>query len=84
VLKTGGRGADSIPLVGVAGGLAAGACCAGLPLVGTIVGGLTVAAAIGVAGGVLLATSAVAVAGLAFRARRRRRGRISPARKGAR
>jgi hypothetical protein len=38
---------DSIPWVGVAGGLLAVACCAGLPLVGTIVRGATVAEVIG-------------------------------------
>jgi hypothetical protein len=80
----GGRSADSSALVGVAGWLLPVACCAGVPLVGTIVGGLTVAAAIGVAGGLLLATSALAVAVLAFRTRNRRRGCISPARKVAR
>jgi hypothetical protein len=81
VLKMGGRGADSSALVGVAGWLLPVACCAGVPLVGTIVGGLTLAAAIGVAAGLLLATSALAVAGLAFRTRRPGRGRNSPARK---
>jgi CBS-domain-containing membrane protein len=49
--------------------------------VGTIVGGLTVAALIGVAVGLLLATTALAAVVLAFRARRCRRGCMPPARK---
>jgi hypothetical protein len=77
----GGRGSDSISLVGVAGGLVAVACCAGLPLVTTIVGGLTIAVVVGVAGGLLLAAAVLAVAVVGFRARRRRRGCITPVRK---
>lgn len=79
--EDGRRSGHSIPLVGVAGGLLAVACCAGLPLVGTIVGGLTVAGVIGVAGGLLLATTGLAVAALAVRSRRRRRGCMPPERK---
>jgi hypothetical protein len=84
VLKMGGRGSDSIPLVGVAGGLLAVACCAGVPLVAMIVGGLTVAAVIGFASGLLLAAAGLVLAVLAFRTRRRSRGCVPSARKVAR
>ena len=64
---------DSVPLIGAAGAVVAVACCAGLPLVGTIVGGLTLAAVIGVAGGVLLAAGVLAAVVLVLRGKRRRR-----------
>jgi hypothetical protein len=49
------------------------ACCAGLPVIGAVVGGVTGAAVIGIAGGVLAVVAVLAGAVLAFRARRRRR-----------
>jgi membrane protein implicated in regulation of membrane protease activity len=60
------------PLFGAAGALLAVACCAGLPALAAIVGGLTVAAVIGISTGALLAAAVVALAVLIWRARRRR------------
>ena len=60
------------PLLGAAGALLAVACCAGLPALGAIVGGLTVAAVIGISGGTLLAAAVVSLAVLMWRGRRRR------------
>ena len=60
------------PLLGVAGALLAVACCAGLPALGAIVGGLTVAAVIGISTGALLAAAVVALVVLIWRGRRRR------------
>ena len=60
------------PLLGAAGALLAVACCAGLPALGAIVGGLTVAAMIGISSGVLLAAAVVACAVLVWRGHHRR------------
>jgi hypothetical protein len=60
------------PLLGAAGALLAVACCAGLPALGAIVGGLTVAAVIGISTGALLAALVVSLAVLIWRGRRRR------------
>jgi len=60
------------PLLGAAGALLAVACCAGLPALGAIVGGLTVAAVIGISTGALLAAAVVALAVLIWRGRRPR------------
>jgi hypothetical protein len=60
------------PLFGAAGALLAVACCAGLPALGAIVGGLTVAAVIGISTGALLAAAVVALAVLIWRGRRPR------------
>jgi hypothetical protein len=65
-------GPDSVPLIGVAGAVVAVACCAGLPLVATILGGLTLAAVVGVAGGVLLAAGALAGVAVVLCGRRNR------------
>ena len=54
------RRSDSRTLLGAAGAVIAVACCAGLPALGTIVGGLTLAAVLGVAGGVALVAGALA------------------------
>jgi membrane protein implicated in regulation of membrane protease activity len=65
---------------GTTGVLAVGAaafavfCCAGLPLVASLVGGLTLAGVLGVSAGVLIAAAAVATAVVALRVRRRRAG----------
>jgi hypothetical protein len=59
-------------LFGVAGGLIAVTCCAGLPAVGPALGGLTAAAVTGVGGRLLLVMATVAFTVLALRARRRR------------
>jgi hypothetical protein len=60
------------PLFGAVGVLLAVACCAGLPALGAIAGGLTVAAVIGISTGTLLAAAVVALAVLIWRGRHRR------------
>jgi hypothetical protein len=65
---------------GTAGVLAVGAavfavfCCAGLPLVASLLAGFTLAGVLGVSAGVLIAAAAAACAVVAVRARRRRAG----------
>lgn len=61
----------AFPLLAGAGVLLAVACCAGLPALGAIVGGLTAAAVIGISGGLLLAAVLLAVAALVWQGRRR-------------
>jgi hypothetical protein len=68
---------DPLPLVGAVGALTAVGCCAGLPAIGAILGGLTVAAVVGIAGGVLVVAALLSGA-LACRARRRRRACDAP------
>lgn len=63
---------DSLPVFGAAGALVAVACCAGLPLIGTILGGATLAAVLGGAGGIVLAVGVLAAAVVVMRGRRRR------------
>jgi hypothetical protein len=48
------------------------ACCAGLPVIAAVLGGVTLAAVLGVAGGLLAVAALVAAALFALRARRRR------------
>lgn len=62
----------ALRLSGVAAAVIAVACCVGLPALGTVVAGLTVAAVLGVTGGVLLAVAVIAAVVLTARARRRR------------
>ena len=64
------RPLEMMAVVGV-GGLAL-VCGAGLPLVGGLVGGLTVAGVLGVGGGVFLACAVAGIGLLAVRTRRRR------------
>lgn len=67
-------GAERRPATGVLPvGVAAFAvlCCAGLPLVLSFVGGLTLAAVLGVGAGLLVAAAAAAAVVVAVRARRR-------------
>jgi hypothetical protein len=47
-------------------------CCAGVPLVGGLLGGLTLVAVLGVSGGLLAALAIAVAAVLAIRTRRRR------------
>ena len=75
-------GRASGPALGVATGAIAVVCCAGGPAIGALLGGITIAAAIGVAGGLAL-TALLSGAILLIRARSRRgscppttRGRI--------
>jgi hypothetical protein len=65
------RGATGlIATVGV--GVFAVVCCAGLPLITGLVGGLTVAGVLGVGTGLLVAAAAVAAVALVVRSRQRR------------
>jgi hypothetical protein len=82
VLSVRGERSDRLPLLGAAGALIAVACCAGLPAIGAVLGGLTVAAVIGIAGGVLVAAATLAAGALLWQARRRRRV-CDPPREGA-
>ena len=58
---------DGLPVAAVAV-----ACCAGLPVIATLLGGLALGAVLGIAGGVLVAAALLAGAVLVFRRRRRR------------
>jgi hypothetical protein len=60
------------PLFAVAAGAFAVVCCAGLPAIGAIVGGITVAAVVGFTGGGLVLAAVIGAAALLVRARRRR------------
>ncbi|MDE3133201.1 MAG: hypothetical protein KGL15_03960 [Acidobacteriota bacterium] len=62
-----------MPVLGAAGALVAIAGWAGLPPTGTILGGLTLAAVLGVAGGLVLAVGVGAAAVVVLRGRRGRR-----------
>jgi hypothetical protein len=63
-------GAASAFVLGV--GVLAVLCCAGLPLVASVVGALTVAGVVGVGAGVVIAAGAVSAGVLLLRAHRRR------------
>jgi hypothetical protein len=70
---SGRRDRGATGMLGVAGaGALAVICCAGLPVVAGALGGLTLAAALGLGGGLLLAGVGGALALVALRARRRR------------
>ena len=60
------------PVLGVAVGAIAVICCAGLPAIAGVLGGITTAAALGVASGVLAIVVAVSASVLLVRVRRRR------------
>ena len=66
-------GRASGPALGVASGVFAVVCCAGLPAIGGLLGGITIAGVIGIGGGVLALAALLGVAALAMRERRRRR-----------
>jgi hypothetical protein len=66
------RGRASGPALGVTAGAFAVACCAGLPAIGALIGGITIAGVLGVAGGVLVLAALGGGAVLLVRARRRR------------
>jgi Flp pilus assembly protein TadB len=67
-----GDRSESIPMLGPASALLAIGCCAGLPLLGSILGGLTIAAVIGAGGGIALVAVVVAAVALLIRVVRRR------------
>ena len=76
------NGRASGPALGVGAGAFAVVCCAGLPAIGALIGGITIAGVIGVAGGVLVLAALGGGAVLLVRARRRR-GSCSPPAGGA-
>jgi hypothetical protein len=61
---------DALPVAAVA--VVGVACCAGLPVIATLLGGLALGAVLGIAGGVLVAAALLAGAVLVFRGLRRR------------
>jgi hypothetical protein len=63
---------DPLPLAAAGATLMAVVCCAGLPVIGALAGGLTAAAVLGVAGGVLVVAGLAGGVSLALRARRTR------------
>jgi hypothetical protein len=63
---------DNITVAAVAVTVIGVACCAGLPAIAAVIGGLTLAAVLGVAGGLLAAGALVATVVFVVRARRRR------------
>lgn len=67
------RAADG-PLIGIASVAFAVVCCAGLPAIGALIGGISIVAVPGIAGGVVAFTAAAAAAAavLVLRVRRRR------------
>jgi hypothetical protein len=69
---------DPFPLLGAAGAVIAIGCCAGLPAIGAILGGLTVAAVVGIAGGVLVAAALISGGAFVWRARHRQRACDAP------
>lgn len=60
---------DSVSLIGAVGALVAAACCAGLPVLGSVLGGLTLAAVLGVAGAIVVVAVVSAAAMLVLRGR---------------
>ena len=64
-------GSDTTTLAAAAVAIVGVGCCAGLPAIAAVNGGITIAAVLGVAGGVLAAAALVAVIVFVVRARRR-------------
>jgi hypothetical protein len=64
------RGTDG-PLLGIASVALAIGCCAGLPVVASLLGGITVAALLGLAGGTVALVALAGVALLLVRSRAR-------------
>ena len=67
-----GGQSDSVPLFAFGAGLVAVGCCAVLPLLAAVVGGLAAAAVIGIGAVVSLAVMSLGVFALVLRTRRRR------------
>jgi hypothetical protein len=67
-------------MLAIAAGAFAVACCAGLPAIVALIGGITIAAVVGVAGGALALAAVTGGAALLVHARRRRRSCSQPAR----
>ena len=74
------RGRVDDPLFGVAASALVVTCCAGLPAIGALIGGITVAAVIGVGGAAFALAALLGGAVLLVRARRRRAACRTPAR----
>jgi len=68
-------GRASGPALGVAAGLFAVVCCAALPAVGSLIGGIAIARVIGVGAAVLAIAAVLGATALVLRARRRRGSR---------
>jgi hypothetical protein len=64
--------ADGVTVAAAVGAVIGVACCAGLPAIAAVLGGLTVAAVLGLAGGIPAVCAFVAAIVLVARARRRR------------
>jgi hypothetical protein len=63
---------DTTTVAAVALAVIGVACCAGLPAIAAVLGGITVAAVLGVAGGILAVAGLVAAVVFVVRLRRRR------------
>jgi hypothetical protein len=74
------RDRADIPVLGVGAAVIAVICCAGLPAITALIGGITTAAILGVAGGVLALAAIATAAILMIRARRRRNSRATTSR----
>jgi hypothetical protein len=61
--------------VGIAGALIAVVCCAALPLLVGLIGGLTATALVGVIGGLIVAAAAIVVVAMRLRGRATMAGR---------
>ena len=66
------RHAADGPLIGIASVAFAVVCCAGLPAIGALIGGISIVAVLGIAGGVVAFAAAAGAAVLVLRVRRRR------------
>jgi hypothetical protein len=67
------NGRAEVPVLGVGAAIVAVICCAGLPAIAAVLGGITLAAVLGVAGGVL-AVVAIATGAVLLIGGRRKRG----------
>lgn len=61
-----------VTIIGATVGVLAVICCAGLPAIAAVLGGITIAGVLGVTGGLLALAALAGAALLAVRARRRR------------
>ena len=66
------RRAANGPLIGIAAGAFAVVCCAGLPAIGALIGGISIVAVLGIAGGVVASAAAAGAGVFLLRVRRRR------------
>jgi hypothetical protein len=66
------RGRADVPVLGIGAAVIGVICCAGLPAITALIGGITIAAVVGVAGGGLALAAIATGAVRLIRARRRR------------